>query len=445
METAKIYSISELNRLVRGMLETNFKIISLEGEISNYSRPASGHMYFTLKDSNAQIRCAMFKGKNRKLKFKPESGLAVQASGNVSLYEARGDYQFIVDDMQPAGAGALQQAFEVLKLKLREEGLFDAERKKPLPAYPAKLAVITSQTGAAIRDILSVLNRRYPLLEIVVFPTPVQGDAAAGRIVKALQLADQSDCDVLLLTRGGGSLEDLWPFNEEVVARAVAACITPVICGVGHETDFSIAEFAADVRAPTPSAAAELITPDSEELKSLLKQYQATFENRINRDIEQKQQTLDWIYKRLLQQHPRRQLEQQRQRLSVLQKQLPAVMQTSLHGFKERLGDLHSQLLKQNPKELIIQQSSYCKELKLRLQQTQIQTILAARARLDIITKGLEAVSPVATLQRGYSIITKEDGSLVNDSAQVSKGDLITAQLSKGQIAATVKETQIKH
>ncbi len=441
-ESDSPYTVSKLNKKVRRMLETGIGSVWLEGEISNYSRPASGHMYFSLKDSNAQIRCAMFKGRNIRLKFKPESGLAVLAKGMVSLYEPRGEYQFIVEAMQQAGAGALQQAFEALKQKLRKEGLFDEDRKQLLPKYPQKLGLITSPTGAAIRDVLTVLKRRYPMLEVTVFSTAVQGNEAAEKIVTALQTADLSDCDILLLTRGGGSIEDLWSFNEEIVARAVGDCKTPIVCGVGHETDFSIAEFVADIRAATPSAAAEIITPDCVELKTQVYQYRGAFDDCINRDLEQKQQTLDWLGKRLQQQHPQQQMEQQKQRLLMLQKQLLSEMQSSLRQFKEKLANTHNRLLMQSPKEQLSQQSSYCRELKLRLQQAQTKKILAARARLDIVTKGLDAISPVATLQRGYSIITKADGTLVDDAAMLSTGDLITARLAKGQFNATVKTSR---
>ena len=258
-----IYSVSRLNREVRALIENNFPSVWVQGEISNLARPASGHIYFSLKDENAQVRCAMFRNSNRLLKFKPTDGMQVLVRASAGLYENRGDYQLIVDHMEEAGAGLLQRRFEELKTKLAQEGLFDTEHKQDIPSFPDRIGIITSPSGAAVRDVLSVLNRRFPGIPVLIYPIPVQGDDAPPQIVRMINKACQhNDCDVLILTRGGGSLEDLWAFNDERVARAVFDCQIPLVCGVGHEIDFTIADFVADVRAPTPSAAAELVSPD---------------------------------------------------------------------------------------------------------------------------------------------------------------------------------------
>ena len=315
-----IYSVSRLNLEARLLLEQGFPRIWLEGELSNVSRPSSGHLYFTLKDARAQIRAAMFRSRNQAIRFRPEEGLQVLVRGRVSLYEPRGDYQLIVDHMEEAGDGALRRAFEELKRKLDAEGLFDAARKQPLPALPARIGVITSPSGAAVRDVISVLRRRFPAIPVLIYPVPVQGKEAGGEIANAIRLASRrADCDVLILTRGGGSLEDLWPFNEEVVARAIHDCRIPLVSAVGHEIDFTIADFVADRRAATPSAAAELVTPDQLEWLARLTQLSARLENRLRHTLSDDQRRLAWLEQRLQQVHPGQYLRQQAQRLDELE------------------------------------------------------------------------------------------------------------------------------
>ena len=295
------------------MLEEVFPTIWVQGEISNLARPASGHIYFTLKDNTAQVRCAMFRNRQSGLRFKPESGMEVLARANISLYEGRGEYQLIVESLQPAGDGALQLAFEQLKKKLAEEGLFAEEHKQTLPAFPQTIGIITSPTGAALRDVLSVLRRRYPAGNIVIYPVPVQGEGAGNKIAAALQQADlRQECDVLILTRGGGSLEDLWAFNEEVVARAVFNCRIPIVAGVGHEIDFSIADFVADQRAPTPSVAAELVSPDSHRLLQQLQRYREQLQRIQENSLMQLQRHVDYLGRQIP--HPQQRIEQLAQR-----------------------------------------------------------------------------------------------------------------------------------
>jgi len=295
-----IYSITRLNREVRAVLEGSFPAIWVQGEISNLAQPSSGHMYFSLKDRSAQVRCAMFRGRNRLLKFVPENGMEVLARAVVSLYEGRGEFQLLIEELEPAGEGALQKAVADLKQRLFEEGLFNEEHKQSLPAYPKTIGVVTSPTGAAIRDILTVLKRRYPAAAVIVYPVPVQGEGAAGIITKALETADRrAEADVLILARGGGSLEDLWSFNEEIVARAVYNLATPIVCGVGHEIDFTIADFVADKRAPTPSAAAEMVSPDQRELLSYIKLRENRIIAHMNQTLLRFRQTLLQMQKRI--------------------------------------------------------------------------------------------------------------------------------------------------
>ncbi|MDX1555555.1 MAG: exodeoxyribonuclease VII large subunit, partial [Xanthomonadales bacterium] len=316
MTERRVYTPTELNREAKIHLEAAFSRIWLEGEISNLSRPASGHLYFSLKDDRAQVRCALFRSAANRLEVQPENGTKVLASGRISLYEARGEYQMIVEALQHAGEGLLQQRFEALKKKLEEEGLFDPARKVALPRYPRRIGIITSPSGAAVRDMLHVLKRRWPIATVRIYPVPVQGEEAPPAIVRALQAAASHDwSDVILIGRGGGSLEDLWAFNDEQVARAIAACPIPLVSAVGHETDFSIADFVADVRAPTPSAAAELCSPDAAALKErfdrLMRQLQVRIDDRRNAAG----QKLDHVAHRLQQVHPRRRLDEQGVRL----------------------------------------------------------------------------------------------------------------------------------
>ena len=386
---------SQLNTLARSLLEDAFPLVWVEGELGNVSRPASGHLYFTLKDARAQVRGALFKPKSQWLKFVPREGLRVLARGRLTLYEARGEYQLVLDHMEEAGEGALQRAFEALKAKLAAEGLFATERKRPLPVFVRRLGVITSPSGAAVRDIVSVLGRRCPLLEVDVLPVPVQGATAAAGIAAMLARAAASGrYDVLLVARGGGSLEDLWAFNDEALARAIAASPVPVVSAVGHETDFTLADFAADVRAPTPSVAAELLVPDRDDLRRRIATLQARLQRQQQQQLRQAMQRADRAGLRLEAQRPRARLDMLCRRQAESLRRLAAAWQRRLE--REQSG-------------------------------------------LRGLARSLEAVSPLATVARGYAILQHEDGRLVRSTAQAGTGDRVEARLSDGTLKLIVR------
>ena len=395
METEReIWSVSRLNREARLLVETGFRVLWLEGELSNIAQPSSGHLYFSLKDAGAQLRCAMFKSRRSLLRFRPTDGAQVLVRGRVSLYEPRGEFQFVAEHMEEAGSGALQREFENLKRKLSAEGLFDDALKRPLPALPTRIGVVTSPTGAAIRDIVSVLERRFPSVPVVVYPVPVQGTIAPARIKAMLATAGaRAECDVLILARGGGSIEDLWAFNDEGVARAIRACPIPVVTGIGHEIDFTIADFAADRRAPTPSAAAELVVPDRLALRhridALARSLQRCVVQRVARDGER----VRWHAARLRQLHPGRRLQQQAQRLDEM---------------NQRLARAWSR----------------------RHERVAVRIAGAARA--------LHAVSPLATLARGYAIVTGPDGAAVVDARTLTAGQRLSARFARGVARVSV-------
>lgn len=423
-EGAEVLSVSGLNRAARRLIEGELGSIWVEGEISNLARPSSGHMYWSLKDEKAQVRCAMFRQANRRLGFAPKEGSQVLVRAKASIYEPRGDYQLIVDHMEEAGEGVLRRKFEALKQKLADEGLFDADRKRELPALPARIGVITSPTGAALRDVLISLRRRFPAVDVLIYPTSVQGDKAAGEIVAALERASaRAECDLLILTRGGGSLEDLWPFNEEAVARAVAAVELPIIVGVGHETDFTIADFVADLRAPTPSQAAELAVPEQAELRQRVESAADYMARQILRRLRDEQRRLDALEHRLNRTHPGSKLEQERLRLDTLVK---------------RLRRTHPGLILE-ARRLTVEQL----ERSLRLAIRRNHETLAARAQL--IDRSLNALSPLATLERGYAIVTRSgDGQLVTEHATVETGDGIDVRLADGELRARVETSTAK-
>ncbi|MFC1749706.1 exodeoxyribonuclease VII large subunit [Pseudomonadota bacterium] len=438
-----IFSVSRLVREARAVLEGSFPLLWLEGEISNFSRPSSGHMYLTLKDEAAQVRCAMFRSKNMHLRFKPENGMHILVRARISLYEARGDFQLIIEHMEEAGQGALQRSFEALKTRLSHEGLFDTAHKKALPKLPEQIGVITSPTGAAIRDIISVLKRRFPSIPLVIYPVAVQGDSAAKEIADAIKLANQrKECDVLLLTRGGGSLEDLWSFNEEVVARAIHASNIPIVSGVGHEIDFTIADFVADLRAPTPSAAAEFVTPDREELAQLVSQRYSRLLNRMQTLLKQSAQETAWLEKRLLQQHPGHQLQAKAQRLDELEQRLTKSMENLLREKSGGLKHMNERLKRHSPLNRLVQLNTQLDYLKQRMQRACIQNIDKKKNQLAVTSRTLNAMSPLATLDRGYAIVQKlPEKEVVTDAAQLQRGDKIQTQLGKGSLLCTVDKT----
>lgn len=435
-----VYTVSRLNGEVKALLESYFPMVWVEGEISNLARPSSGHFYFSLKDDRSQVRCAMFRGNNMRLRFSPEHGMLVRVRARVSLYPGRGDFQLIVERMEQAGAGALQLAFERLRQKLFEEGLFDAERKKPWPHTPRQIGVITSPTGAAIRDILSVLRRRFPAAPVVIYPVPVQGEGAAANIARAIAIANRrAECDVLLLSRGGGSLEDLWPFNEEIVARAIAASAIPIISGIGHEIDFTIADFVADHRAPTPSAAAELVTPDRQALLHQFAVKQQQLRSLVKAHLQQQQQQLDWLETRLKQRHPGQWLQFQHQRLIELGRRLFTSQRHIQRYQKERLATLAARIQQQNPQLRLRLLEQRRQSLMRRLQLTWEQYLKTARQRLRHAGHSLDTVSPLATLGRGYAIVTYADSpSVITDATTVASGSEIDTRLHKGKLRCKV-------
>ena len=439
-----VFTVSRLVRETRAVLESSFPLIWLEGEISNFSRPASGHMYFSLKDEAAQVRCAMFRGKNIHLRFKPENGMHVLVRARLTLYEARGDFQLLIEHMEEAGLGALQRAFEELKTRLGKEGLFDTRNKQAVPTLPKQIGVITSPTGAAIRDILSVLKRRFPAIPVLIYPTAVQGENAVAEIASMIKLADQrKECDVLILARGGGSLEDLWAFNEEVVARAIYACQTPLVSAVGHEVDFTIADFVADQRAPTPSAAAELVSPDQYDLLQQLSKQHNRLNQQINNQLRQSSQALDWLLKRLQQQHPAQELQYKAQRLDDIESRLKRQLNIHIKQKSHQLGQLNNRLQVHAPLQLLGQLNSRQQNLQQRLHHAWERIITQKQQRLAISGRTLNNVSPLATLLRGYAIVQDKRGKKVyTDASELNPGDQVSTRLARGSLICTVDKIE---
>jgi len=438
----KIYSVSELNRETKALLSSHFSRIQVEGEISNLSSPSSGHIYFSLKDKSAQIRCAMFKSQLRRLGFSPRNGKKVIISAQVSLYEARGDYQLIVDKMLEAGAGDLQLAFDQLKTKLLNEGLFEQNLKQPLPEIPNQIGVITSPSGAAIHDILSVLKRRFPIIPVVLYPTAVQGESAKFEIVQAIETANyENQVDIIILARGGGSIEDLWAFNEEIVARAVGKSEIPIICAVGHETDFTIADFVADLRAPTPSAAAENSVPDQQAWLSAFQSLENQLYQSIQRRFSYFQQANNWLIKRLQQQHPGQKLQRHAQTLDNLEMRLTHAIQTKIQHSRRGIEKQQNQLQKNNPVDKIIRYKQQQQYLSARLNTAFQHKFDRLQRKYQAVVHTLNAVSPLATLERGYAIVTEpKTATVVRSSQQLSIGDKIKTRLAQGQVISQIKE-----
>ncbi len=436
-----VLSISRLNSEVRAVLDGSFPLLWVEGEISNLARPASGHIYFTLKDAQAQVRCAMFRMRRIKLRFQPENGTQVLVRARVSFYESRGEFQLGIEHMEPAGEGALRLAYEALKQQLGAEGLFDAATKRPLPPFPRRIGVITSPVGAAIHDLLSVLQRRFPAAHIILYPVPVQGTEAAAKITEMIQLADRrAECDLLVLTRGGGSLEDLAAFNDEAVARAIHAAQRPVVSAVGHEIDFTIADFVADQRAPTPSAAAELISPDQAALQQRLSQLRDRLMASLYRQLAQAQTTLQYLRQRLQQQHPAARLEQRQQKVDELSQRLIRQWQTRHIQTRERLNQLTARLAVLTPAHRLAWFRLQYAGLNRRLHQ-QMQTRLnQTRQRLGQASQQLHAISPLATLGRGYAIVQQHpSGEIVRQAAAIKPGTQIKARLAEGALLCRVE------
>ena len=437
----EVFTVTRLNREARFILEGQLGILWVEGEISNFSAPHSGHWYFSLKDAGAQVRCAMFRGQNTKLGFIAKDGLQVLVKARVSLYEPRGDYQLIIEQMEEAGIGKLQRAFEALKKRLADQGLFDAIHKKPLPKFPQKIGIITSPTGAAIRDMLNVLKRRFPSAPIIIYPTLVQGDFAAKQIVQAIEKANQrKECDVLIIARGGGSIEDLWSFNEEIVALAIYKSSLPMISGIGHEIDFTIADFVADVRAPTPSAAAELLTPDKEELLLTLLQIKNRFIGLLQSKLDYAKTQWTWTYKQLKQLHPKHVLREQMQQLDMYEVTLVQAMTRQLEKSQKTVQQYHFRLNACTP-ILQIHQSQKKLATSWHILTHLIQTNLSQKKQLftGLVAK-INTLSPLTTLQRGYAIVTStKNPRLLKTVQAIQSGDEVKIRLQDGECQAIVK------
>ena len=480
-----VYSVSRLNREVRTLLERGFGMIWLEGEISNFSRPSSGHWYFSLKDAGAQVRCAMFRQRNMSCAFTARDGQKVLVRARIGLYEPRGEFQLIVEHMEDTGLGALRRRFEELAAALAAEGLFAPERKRPLPALPKRIGVVTSPTGAALRDILHVLARRFPAVPVLIYPVAVQGAQAAAEIVAAIQLAGKrAECDVLILARGGGSLEDLWAFNDERLARVIASSSIPVISGVGHEIDFTIADFAADVRAPTPSAAAELAVPDALEWLGAVGRLGTRLARCMRRRLESHHERLRWLDRRAGLVSPRARFAQRAQRLDELDERMRRALHRRLQSHRERLQWLRGRAALVSPAARLAQQALRLENLGqrilralrhtlgarrtrftaderrlwqasplarvrsaavdhaallARLRGAGLESVRRGRERLQLLERTLQAVSPLATLERGYAIVQNERGEILRDAADAPAGTLIEARLAKGRIRAKVQ------
>ena len=480
-----VYTVSRLNREVRVLIERGLGVIWVEGELSNLSVPSSGHWYFSMKDRDAQLRCAMFRQRNMTVGFTPKAGQHILARGRVSLYEPRGDYQFIIEHLEEAGVGALKREFERLKAKLAAEGLFALERKRTLPRFPRRIGVVTSPTGAALRDILHILARRYPPAAVLIYPTPVQGAAAIPSIVAAIEMASaRAECDVLIVARGGGSLEDLWAFNDERVARAIRASTVAIVSGVGHEIDFTIADFVADARAPTPSGAAELVAPDRvaclealartmerlsacirRELRSVASRFDGAslrlklahpgirltqqaqrlddLEQRLTgfmqRELRSVASRFDGMSLRLKLAHPGLRLAQQRQRLDDLEHRLKGTIQAALHSDRTRISEMYTRLVHQSPEHSIREHRTRHDALSGRLGHAMKQRVSRAEHRLNLAIRTLNTVSPLATLGRGFALVKRvADGALVTNADSVAVGDEIEARLAHGTLKAQV-------
>jgi exodeoxyribonuclease VII large subunit len=432
----EVLTPSSLNRLARDLIEDALPLIWIEGEVSNFSRSGPGHLYFTLKDSAAQVRCAMFKPRSTWLRFKPIDGMHVLARGRVSLYEARGEFQLLVEHLEEAGEGALRREFERLKTRLAAEGLFAFEHKRALPRFARRIGVITSPGGAAIRDVLSVIARRFPLADVEILPVPVQGREAPSIIVAAINTASRAlRHDVLLLTRGGGSLEDLWAFNDEGVARAIHASAIPVVSAIGHEIDFTIADFVADLRAPTPSAAAEMLVPDVADLARLLRRQHGRLEQRVSRKLESLSQRLDHVLARLQRLRPQTRLTHARDRARTLEQQLRAIVRNGVEMRRLNAARLRARLAAQDPLLLLARRRERAKSLGDRLRAAVSRAAERKALRLGELARTLNAVSPLATLDRGYAILfDRVSGRVVRSVEQVGADSELRARVSDGDI-----------
>jgi len=438
--TRRALTVSELTARIRDLLAKNFTDIWVVGEISNCREAQSGHIYFTLKDDRAQVRCVFFKQQQRGIKFRPEDGLQMTVRGSVSVYEARGEYQIYVENLEPVGLGALQLAFEQLKKRLEAEGLFAAERKRPLPLLPSRIGLITSPRGAAVRDVVRILRRRFPNVHLTLYPVRVQGEGAAEEIVKALKFFNlKKFVDVLILARGGGSMEDLWAFNEEAIARAIAASMIPVISGVGHETDFTIADFVADVRASTPSAAAELVVQTRREFDKHIADLRETLASQIRYRLLELSRRVHELSARRGFRRPLDLLRQQRQRADEMTSRLALGLRARLEKSRKRFTAAHLRIMSFDFRVKIaafrLRLERRSAELAVRIE----RLLRTKRERLDRLRLQLEERSPLRVLERGYAIATDANGTVLRDAAQVELGDSVAVQLHRGKLSTEVK------
>ncbi|MEQ9880055.1 exodeoxyribonuclease VII large subunit [Pectobacterium aroidearum] len=437
--SSAIFTVSRLNQTVRQLLEMEMGQIWLSGEISNLSQPSSGHWYFTLKDERAQVRCAMFRTSNRRVTFRPQNGQQVLIRATITLYEPRGDYQLLAESMQPAGDGLLQQQFEQLKQKLAAEGLFDQQFKQVLPSPAKQVGVITSASGAALHDILQVLQRRDPSLPVIVYPTSVQGADAPLQIVRAIELANQrEECDVLIVGRGGGSLEDLWSFNDERVARAIFASHIPIVSAVGHETDVTIADFVGDLRAPTPSAAAELVSRNQLELLRQIQSQRQRLEMAMDYYLAQRNREFTRLHHRLQQQHPQLRLARQQAQLVKLRQRLDDAMQQQLRQTSRRSERLQQRLMQQQPQTRLHRAQQRLQQLSYQMQSAVERQLNQNKQKLGIACSRLEGVSPLATLARGYNVTTAPDGKVLKNVTQITPGETLKTRLQDGWVESQV-------
>ena len=439
----RVYTVSELTAGIKGTLEGMFPAVWVEGEISNLRVPSSGHAYFTLKDEGAQLSAVLFRSRGRRVRFEPEDGMHVLAFGALDVYAARGQYQLVVELMEPQGLGALQLAFEQLKRKLEAEGLFDDGRKRKLPVYPRVIGIVTSPTGAAIRDMLNIIGRRFGDLRILIAPVRVQGDGAPAEIVQALvNLQEMTELDVIVVGRGGGSIEDLWAFNDETVARAIVACRVPVISAVGHETDFTIADFVADLRAPTPSGAAELVVREKLAVIERLVDLYARLKQAMTADVTAQRERLHFLARRRVLTDPARALRDLYRRLDDLQGRLRLGLRAGQRQIRHRLALLTQALSARNPAARISADVALLGQLRGRLVSGAAHGVQASRARFATSVGRLESLSPLAVLSRGYSVTRLPSGALVRSAAQARAGDLLEILLHQGALGARVTEVR---
>ena len=439
-QDAKVYQVSQLTRDIKAIMEAAFDSIWVEGEISNFRTVASGHSYFVLKDAKSQVRCVLFKGHRAGIKFQPEDGDQVLLFGRITVYDARGEYQIVTESMEPRGLGALQKAYEQLKIKLEKEGLFDEEKKKPLPQFPWKIGVVTSSTGAAVRDIINIVRRRNPKVSVLLYPSKVQGEGAAKEIAQGIhELNQRKDIEVIIIGRGGGSLEDLWAFNEEEVARAITSSRIPIVSAVGHEIDFTIADFAADLRSPTPSAAAELTVPI---LEDTLREIGSLNESLIN-SLEKKLKDYFDLLKRLMDRRffhqPKEIFNLQIQRIDELHSRLLRGLEQNLLTHQQRFQDKIHRLFQASPEKNIPHMKENLSMLEKRMQHIIQSNLLLRKERFEGILKNLNAFNPLSILERGYSICSKDEKSLKNIEG-INPGDLINVKLAQGGLSCTVKK-----